>query len=142
MKPHQVHHALQDWAEGRKDVLEGLGWPGRSSLGRLVEEGASSSPGFGDPTAESVGRPEVRDILYSETAYNKLGDEHRTMIQVSYLWRDPEGNRVRQETIARTLEMSLRTLQRRLRRARRAFLEQRNRITPLGWDAYIERRRR
>lgn len=143
MKPHQVHHALQDWAEGRKDILESLGWPGRSTLGRMIEQGpGAGSSGFGDPTAASVGRPEVRDVLYSETAYNALEPEHRLLIQVCYLWRDQNGDALRQEQIARTLEVSVRTLQRRLRRARRAFLEHRNRIAPPGWDGLIERHRK
>lgn len=76
-----VHHACLEWGRAKRRIMDGTeGWPTRSMLGRLIEEGAC---GASQPGMIRNRYPEVMlgNALQVSIALTRMAASHRMEIQ-------------------------------------------------------------
>lgn len=100
-----VHLRLEAWSRWARDKAPG-GWPERTILGRLIEEGPGASHG----TGQVSDMPET--VAITDRAVAHLSGEDRAVIREYYLKWAPR------ELLARRLKLSLRRFDAVLNRAR------------------------
>ena len=107
----EVDAALEAWARWGRSLLQSMGWPGRTLLARIMEEGFQGAAQKGSRSVEVI--DEAMEIV--ERAVLRLPDKERLVVIKHYTYSQPV------EVSARYCHMHPTTFRSYLHRARRSI---------------------